>query len=52
VPKVFFVAIGDPGTDFQIFSPKKLAFFAQTAASFCKKMIITLVFAKNANFFA
>jgi hypothetical protein len=48
-----------PGTDvmiFEIFSPKNLAkiltFFAQTTASFCKNMIITLVFEKNANFFA
>jgi hypothetical protein len=41
---------------FQIFSPKILAkilaFFAQTAATFCKNLIITLVFEKNANFFA
>jgi hypothetical protein len=41
---------------FNIFSPKnlanKLAFFAQTTASFCKKVIIKLVFEKNANFFA
>jgi hypothetical protein len=27
-------------------------FFAQTTASFCKNEIITLVFEKNANFFA
>jgi hypothetical protein len=46
------------GTDvmiLKIFSPKKLAkklaFFAQTTASFCKKLIITMVFEKNANFF-
>jgi hypothetical protein len=31
---------------------KILAFFAQTTASFCKKLIITLVFEKNAIFFA
>jgi hypothetical protein len=31
---------------------KILAFFAQTTASFCKTLIITLVFEKNANFFA
>jgi hypothetical protein len=45
------------GTDvmiLKIFSPKNLAkilaFFAQTTASFCKNLIITLVFEKNANF--
>jgi hypothetical protein len=27
-------------------------FFAQSAANFCKTLIITLVFEKNANFFA
>jgi hypothetical protein len=36
------------------FSPKTLAkilaFFAQTSASFCKNLIITLGFEKNANF--
>jgi recombinational DNA repair protein RecR len=42
---------------FKIFSPKnsakKLAFFAQTTASFCKNCDHkTLVFEKNANFFA
>jgi hypothetical protein len=40
----------------KIFSPnnlaQKLVFFAQTNASFCKKLIITLVFEKNANIFA
>jgi hypothetical protein len=40
----------------KIFSPKNLAkilaFFAQTNASFCKNLIITLVFKKNANIFA
>jgi hypothetical protein len=40
----------------KIFSPKNLAkmlaIFAQTTASFCKNLIITLVFEKNANFFA
>jgi hypothetical protein len=47
------------GTDvmiFQIFLPKKSAkkkaFFAQTTASYCKNLIITLFFEKNANFFA
>jgi hypothetical protein len=39
---------------FKLFSPKNLAkvlaFFAQTTASFCKKMIITSVFEKNAIF--
>jgi hypothetical protein len=38
----------------KIFSPKnlakKLAFWAQTTAGFCKNLIITLVFEKNANF--
>jgi hypothetical protein len=49
---------GDQGADvmiFEIFSPKnsakKLAFFAKTTACFCKNLIITLVFEKNANFF-
>jgi hypothetical protein len=28
------------------------ALFAQTTASFCKKLIITLVFEKNAKFFS
>jgi hypothetical protein len=41
---------------FEIILPKILAkilaFFAQTTASFCKNVIITLVFEKNANFFA
>jgi hypothetical protein len=47
------------GTDamiLKIFSPKnsakKLAFLAQNKAKFCKKLIITLGFEKNANFFA
>jgi hypothetical protein len=39
----------------KIFLPKNLAqilaFFAQTTASFCKNLSITLVFDKNANFF-
>jgi hypothetical protein len=39
----------------KIFSPKNLAkilaVFAQTTASFCKNLIITLAFEKNANFF-
>jgi hypothetical protein len=47
-----------PGTNvmiLKIFSPKNSAkilavFFAQTTASFCKNLIITLVFEKNANF--
>jgi hypothetical protein len=42
---------------FKIFSPANLAknigaFFAQTTASFAKNMIITLVFEKNAIYFA
>jgi hypothetical protein len=41
---------------FKIFSPKnfakKVAFFAQTTASFCINLIITLVFEKNANILA
>jgi hypothetical protein len=48
-----------PGTDviiFKIFSPKKsakkLAFFTKNKAKLCKILIITLVFEKNANFFA
>jgi hypothetical protein len=40
---------------FKIFSPKnsakKLAFLTQNKAELCKKMIITLVFEKNALFF-
>jgi hypothetical protein len=40
--------------NFKIFSPKNLAkilaFFAQTAANFLQKVIMTLVFEKNANF--
>jgi hypothetical protein len=51
-------SVGDRVTDvmiFKIFSPenlaKILAFFAQTTVRFCKNMIITLVFEKNANFF-
>jgi hypothetical protein len=40
----------------KIFSPKNLAkifaFFAQNKAKICKISIITLVFEKNANFFA
>jgi hypothetical protein len=48
-----------PGTDvmiFKIFSPKifakKLAFLTQNKAKFWKKLIIILVFKKNANFFS
>jgi hypothetical protein len=45
------------GTDIlKIFSPKNLAkilaFFAQTAATLFKNLIITLVFEKSAHFFA
>jgi hypothetical protein len=40
----------------KIFSPKnsanKLAYLTQSTASLCKKIIKTLVFKKNANFFA
>jgi hypothetical protein len=40
----------------KIFSPKnfakKMAFFTQNNAKFWKKLIITLVFKKNTNFFA
>jgi hypothetical protein len=50
---------GRPGTDviiLRIFLPKnsakKLAFFTQNKAKLCKILIITLVFKKNANFFA
>jgi hypothetical protein len=39
----------------EIFSPKKLVkkigVFSQTTASFCKHLIVTLVFEKKANFF-
>jgi hypothetical protein len=48
-----------PGTDvmiFKIFSPKNsaknLKFLTQNKAKFCKILITTLVFEKNANFFA
>jgi hypothetical protein len=41
---------------FKIFSTKKfsenIGVFVQTAASFCKNVIVTLVFEINANFFA
>jgi hypothetical protein len=37
--------------DFKKNCRKNWSFFAQTTASFCKNMIITLVFEKNANFF-
>jgi hypothetical protein len=37
---------------FKIFSPKNLAFFAQTTASFCKNFNHNIGFEKNANFFA
>jgi hypothetical protein len=41
---------------FKIFSPKNsakiLAFFTQNKAKLCKILIVTLVFKKNANFFA
>jgi hypothetical protein len=46
------------GTDVMIFKLvlrnilAKMAVFAQTTARFCKNLIITLVFEKNANFFA
>jgi hypothetical protein len=40
----------------KILSPKNLAkifaFLAQTTDSFCENLVITLVFEKNANFFA
>jgi hypothetical protein len=43
--------------DFKNISAKKFGenigvFFAQTTASFCKNVIITLVFEKNPNYFA
>jgi hypothetical protein len=48
-----------PGTDVRILKifllkywAKILAFFAQTAASFSKNLIVTLAFEKNTNFFA
>jgi hypothetical protein len=48
-----------PGTDvliLKIFSAKNLAtilaVFAQTTASFCKNLIVTMVFEENAIFFA
>jgi hypothetical protein len=51
-----FVQSGTDVMILKIFLPKKLAkilaLLAQTTASFCKNLIITLVFEKNANFFA
>jgi hypothetical protein len=54
----YWVAVHS-GTDvmiFLIFSPKifskKLEFLTQNKAKLCKNLIITLVFEKNANFFA
>jgi hypothetical protein len=51
--------VSGPGTDVMIFkkiSPKnsatKLAFLTQNKAKICKILILTLVFEKNANFFA
>jgi hypothetical protein len=43
-----------PGTNVMILkicSPKKLALFTHTTVSFCKNLIITWVFEKNAKFF-
>jgi hypothetical protein len=55
--KIITFILNKPETDvmiLKIFSPKNLAkilaFFAQTTASFCKNLILTLVFEKNANF--
>jgi hypothetical protein len=36
----------------KIFSPKKLAFFAQNKAKLCKNWIITLVFFRKTPFFS
>jgi hypothetical protein len=50
--------INEPGTDVTIFKKirqkfgKKLAFLTQNKAKICKILIITLVFEKNAIFFA
>jgi hypothetical protein len=53
------VIVSGPGTDvmiLKIFSPKNLAkilaFLTQTTLIISKNLIITLVFEKNANFFA
>jgi hypothetical protein len=53
------LSLAPTGTDVMIiyiFSPKhsakKLAFLTQNKAKLCKILIITLVFEKNANFFA
>jgi hypothetical protein len=50
------IAIRDRCYDFQnIFAKKfgkKLAFITQNKAKLCKNLIMTLVFEKNANFFA
>jgi hypothetical protein len=57
--KLIWSPYTNPGDDvmiLKIFLPKNLtkilAFFAQTTASFCKKLSIKLVFGKNANFLA
>jgi hypothetical protein len=57
-PKIVIIT-STPGTDvmiLKIFSPKnsakKLALLTQNKATLCKNLIKTLVFEKNANFFA
>jgi hypothetical protein len=50
-----FEVPGKPVMIFEIFLPKnsaKLAFLTQNKAKLCKILIITLVFEKNAYFFA
>jgi hypothetical protein len=58
--QIFPWPYSETGTDvmiFKIFSPKnsankKLAFLTRDKVKICKLLIITLVFEKNANFFA
>jgi hypothetical protein len=59
MPNIFAFLSRFPGTVVMIFkifslknSAKKLAFLTQNKAKLCKHLIITLVFEKNANFFA
>jgi hypothetical protein len=57
--KTWLWILRSPGTDVMILkilstknSAKKMPFLAQHTAKLCKNLLITLVFEKNANFFA
>jgi hypothetical protein len=59
VPHSLPISGDRPGTDVMILkiflpkiSAKKMAFLTQNKAKICEILIITLVFEKNANFFA